>query len=412
MYIKYGQYGLNMFITKVNSNKLEKINILIYSTDMLNRGSLVNLIKKMRIKNCEYTNNFDSLESKILELDSELLFLEIDIFNEKEKELVLTLKNDKSHRNIPLILITSEDDINNISYAKELGFDDYLLKPFNFPTIKELITDLVKKYDKKDTWYILTSIEKLIDDNNLDMALKYINSLEDKLNDFYLKYLKALYFFKKKQYKECIKELKLLLVFRPKYFHAHKLLAETYKITREKDKKLESLENVMLYSPKNPEHNFEIGKAYLENNNNAKAEKHLKYVEKVNPRHDGVHLNLANLYMKKGDMTKAQKYLKRLQKTIHSLSVNELNEIGMSLNQAGNKEEALEYFNRAWDLSKKENKKDSRLLFNLSSVYFEMEKYEKSLFYVNLAIKSKKNFLMAKKLKSRILLKVTLKNNE
>jgi len=210
-----------MFITKVNSGKLDKINVLIYSTDMLNRGSLVNLIKKMRIKNCDYTNNFESIESKILELDSELLFLEIDIFNEKEKEFVLSLKNDKNHRNIPLILITSENDINNASYAKELGFDDQLLKPFNFPGIQELINDLVKKYNKKDTWYLLTSIEKLINDDNLDMAIKYINSLEDKVKDFYLKYLKALYFFKKKRYSECIKELKLLLVFRPKYFHAH-----------------------------------------------------------------------------------------------------------------------------------------------------------------------------------------------
>ena len=401
-----------MFITKVNSNQLSKINILIYSMDMYNRDSLINLIKKAGIKNTQYTNDFDSIESTVNKLNTELLFLEIDIYNHKEIKIIKTLKKDKNNRNIPLVLITTDNDTKNISYAKELGFDEILLKPFNFPMIQEVINELTAKYNKNDTWYILNSIEKLIDDNNLEMAIKYITNLENKINDFYIKYLKALYYFKKKQYKEAIKELKLLLMFKPTCFSAHKLLAKCYDIVNEKKKKLETLEKVLLFSPKNPEHNFEIGKSYLENNNTDKAEKHLKYVENINPRYKGLNNNLANLYIKKGDTQKAKKYLKKLDSDIHTLSVKELNEVGMNLNKSGNKEEALSYFSKAWELSKSEKKENPVLLFNLSSVYFETEKYEKALFYINLALKIKKDFTEAQKLKSRILLKATLKNNE
>ena len=401
-----------MFITKVNSNQLEKVITLVYSTDMFNRESLVNLIKKRGVKNCLYTNNFNLIEAQIKELDIELLFLEIDIYKEEELSIIKTLKADKNYRNIPLILITTDNEIKNISYAKELGFDDILVKPFNFPIIKELMDDLVKKYNKNDNWYILNSIEKLIDDDNLEMAIKYITALENKINDFYIKYLKSLYLFKKKRYEDAIKELKLLLMFKPTCFSAYKLLIKCYDITNNGKKKLEALEKIILFSPKNPNHNFEIGKSYLENNNEAKAEKHLRYVEKINPKHSGLNTSMANLYIKKGDNKKAQKYLKRLSKGIHHLSVKDLNEIGMNLNKAGDKKEALEYFNRAWELSKKEKKENGVLLFNLSSVYFEMEKYDKALFYINLAIKTKNSFTAAIKLKSRILLKATLKNNE
>lgn len=401
-----------MFITKVNSNQLSKINVLVYSIDMYNRDSLINLIKKTGIKNTQYTNDFNSIESSVNKLDIELLFLEIDIYNYKEIEIANTLRKDKNNRNIPLVLITTDNDTKNISYAKELGFDGILIKPFNYPMIKEIINELTEKYNKNDNWYILNSIEKLIDDNNLEMAIKYITSLENKINDFYIKYLKALYFFKKKKYKESIKELKLLLMFKPTCFDSHKLLAKCYDVTNEKKKKLEVLEKVLMFSPKNPEHNFEIGKSYLENNNNDKAEKHLKYVENINPRHKGLSNNLANLYIKKGDTQKAKKYLKKLSSQIHTLSVKELNEIGMNLNKSGEKMEALSYFSKAWELSKQEKKENPVLIFNLSSVYFEMGKYEKALFYVNLALKVKNNFTEAKKLKSRILLKATLKNNE
>jgi tetratricopeptide (TPR) repeat protein len=401
-----------MFITKANSNNLSQINTLIYSMDMYNRDSLINLIKKAGINNCSYVSDFSSIESTIQELEIELLFLEIDIYDVKETKILEILKTDKNHRNIPLILISMDKETQNISYAKELGFDEILLKPFNFPMIKEILTDLTKKYDKRDTWYILNSIEKLIDDGNLEMAIKYIKNLENKINDFYIKYLKALYYFKKENYQESIKELKLLLMFKPTCFSSHKLLAECYDITNEKKKKLEALENVILFSPKNPKHNFEIGKSYLENNNSAKAEKHLKYVEKINPNHKGLNNNLANLYIKKGDTLKAKKYLKKLEMSRHTLSIKELNEIGMNLNKSGNKKEALDFFVKAWEQSKSEKKENPVLLFNLSSVYFELEKYEKALFYINLALKIKVDFIEAKKLKSRILLKATLKNNE
>ena len=412
MYIIRGYLELKMFITKVNSGKLYQINVLIYSLDIYNRDSLINLIKKAGIKNTVYTSDFDTLTEKIEEHQTELLFLEIDIYENKNVKLVKLLKNDKNFRNIPLVLITTDNDTHHISYAKELGFDEVLIKPFNFPMIKEIITELTRKYNKNDNWYILNSIEKLINDNKLEMAYKYITNLENKINDLYIKYLKALYFFKKEKYKEAIKELKLLLMFKPTCFSAQKLLAKCYDITNDKKNKLKALEKVILYSPKNPEHNFEIGKSYLENNNTQKAEKHLKYVENINPKYNGLNTSMTNLYLKKGDIKKAEKYLKRLDNEIHAVSIKDLNEIGMNLSKQGKKEEALSYFKKAWEEAKKTKKENPSLLFNLSSTYFELGKYEKALFYINLALNIKKDFNEAKKLKTKILLKATLKNNE
>ena len=46
-------------------------------------------------------------------------------------DLLVALKNREESKDIPVIMLTGENDITNVSASLELGADDYIVKPFD-----------------------------------------------------------------------------------------------------------------------------------------------------------------------------------------------------------------------------------------------------------------------------------------
>lgn len=402
-----------MFLNKVNGNQIKKLNTLIYSTDLYNRNAIINMIKKFGIQNVNYSNNFGDLEKQLKEDDIELLFLEVDIFLINIQDFLEKLNTHKTFRHIPKILITTDTDYRNHTFSTELGFEEILIKPFNLGAIQQALSNLFERYNKQSTWFILNSIRKLLDDNQLDLAYKFINQIDNKVVDFYLKYLKALYYFKRTDYKKTLQELAILLTFKPSFIEAYKLMAQCYNLMKEQTKELEALEKVIEYSPKNPIHNLKIGKLYLKENNTVKAEKHLKYTESVNPKATNLCTMLANLYIKKGDLIKAERYLKRASRNADTPSTQELNNIALDFKKQKAFDKALHFFKYAQEQSKQEKgREDAAILYNIATLHFEQQDYTKATFFIKEALKQNPSFKEAITLRSRIAIDAALKNNE
>ncbi len=398
-----------MFLSKVNSGKKEQINILLFTLDSYNKSSFVNMVQKIGIKNVLYTNDYNDCETILEKDDIDLFFLEVDIFIASIQESIIKFKNHKTLRNIPLILITSDTDYRTHTFAQEMGFESILIKPFNLELVKTVLQNLFEQYDQSKNWYILNSIKKLIEDNQLEFAEKYIKTLEQKINDYYLKYLKALLYFKRGEYQKAIKDLKLLLIFKTNMIEAHKLAMECYQKLEEDNHFIESLEKTLELSPKNPEHHFEAGKFYLKNENITKAEKHLKYVESMVPKTDGLSSSLGKLYVKKGDLARAERYFARADKSAEQYSAKDLNQIGLDYKKQKAYNQALKYFYQAIEVLNKKGEKSDKVLFNIASVYFEEGDFEKANYFAKQALQQNPSFKEAQMLMHKIVLEATLK---
>jgi len=60
-------------------------------------------------------------------------------------EVCLKMKRDKEASKVPVIMFTARGDNDAVVKAKNVGADDYIVKPFNLPTLVTKINKLVNK---------------------------------------------------------------------------------------------------------------------------------------------------------------------------------------------------------------------------------------------------------------------------
>lgn len=133
--------------------------ILIVDDILVNRELLSELIHSLGHTSLQAENGkaaLDIIESSI----PDLILLDIIMPIMSGFEVLQYLKSDSTLKDIPILLISAVDDMENIVKGIELGADDYLIKPFNFPILKARVrTCLEKKYRRDLEKYYLEQIK-------------------------------------------------------------------------------------------------------------------------------------------------------------------------------------------------------------------------------------------------------------
>jgi two-component system, OmpR family, response regulator len=100
---------------------------------------------------CE--NGQEALE-KLIENSFDLAILDINTPFVSGLEVLKTLRNNYKN-NLPIIVITAYQDINNLKIAFENRADDYLRKPFDLEELKLRIFKLKREYLLQDDEFVL-----------------------------------------------------------------------------------------------------------------------------------------------------------------------------------------------------------------------------------------------------------------
>lgn len=116
-------------------------NVLVVDDSPVIRTHTKKFLDKHGFKNFSAKNGKDALE-KMLKSIPDLILLDIEMPEMNGFELTEHLKQDALYKDIPIIMITSR--INNIhkQKAKELGVNQYLIKPFVHEELLALIQEL------------------------------------------------------------------------------------------------------------------------------------------------------------------------------------------------------------------------------------------------------------------------------
>lgn len=61
-------------------------------------------------------------------------------------DLLVSMRSDAALRSTPFIMITAESKTENVVAAKQAGANNYIVKPFNAPTLKQKIASIFGEF--------------------------------------------------------------------------------------------------------------------------------------------------------------------------------------------------------------------------------------------------------------------------
>ncbi|MCR5187724.1 MAG: response regulator [Treponema sp.] len=96
--------------------------------------------------------NYKQAISTLASKSIDIIFLNMFIAGENSYDFLRKLKDDNNYRNIPIIMISSDDDTDLVVKCIEAGAEDYLVKPLNQTLLRARLANCVARkeaYDKE-----------------------------------------------------------------------------------------------------------------------------------------------------------------------------------------------------------------------------------------------------------------------
>jgi len=122
----------------------EKKKILIIEDDRSLQSALVEIIQQ---EGFETESAFDGEEglAKIRSFGPDLILLDIILPKKDGFDLLSEIKKDEALKNIPVLVLTNLEEVNNIQKALDLGANSYLVKSdFSLKDIVEKVRAILK----------------------------------------------------------------------------------------------------------------------------------------------------------------------------------------------------------------------------------------------------------------------------
>ncbi len=128
---------------------MDKVSILIVDDNKVNLKLLSELLKRQGYGITTADNGMQALEI-LADMPFDLILLDILMPLKNGYQVLEELKSDRRMRHIPVIMITTVDEIESVAKCIEMGADDYLPKPFNRVLLQARIGACLNKKRLRD----------------------------------------------------------------------------------------------------------------------------------------------------------------------------------------------------------------------------------------------------------------------
>jgi DNA-binding response OmpR family regulator len=152
-----------------------KNKILVVDDDPVNRDFFQLMLSKLGFSVQEACDGIEALES-LKSFYPDIILLDNVMPRMSGFELTEKLKGDAKYRNIPIIMFSALDDINDKLAGFEMGIDDYITKPFNFSEVLARIKAVLRNYE------LLAQIA--VRESRLNLAEVLNHDMKRHLSDF------------------------------------------------------------------------------------------------------------------------------------------------------------------------------------------------------------------------------------
>lgn len=157
--------------------------ILVVEDEPLIRDEIVILLEKANYKVNAITD-FNETSRQVLNYNTDLTILDLNLPGENGFQVC---KNLKLKSSMPVLILTSREQLKDELYALKLGADEYLTKPFRKERLLARIENILKRYEGRNN--LLEKSNFLLDKNTYTL---YINGNSSVLPQNQGKLLEAL----------------------------------------------------------------------------------------------------------------------------------------------------------------------------------------------------------------------------
>jgi CheY-like chemotaxis protein len=141
----------------VNESKVvvdDQRKILIVDDDENIRYTLLKYLKREGFTNLVMAENGKIALDKLNDNDFDLVLLDLKMPEMDGIEALRNIKSDDNLRHIPVIMISAEDEIENVTQCIEIGAEGFLSKPFNSKLLRARINASLGKIRLHENDYI------------------------------------------------------------------------------------------------------------------------------------------------------------------------------------------------------------------------------------------------------------------
>lgn len=139
--------------------------ILVVEDEVLIRDELVILLKKAGYRVDKITE-FGNTAQQILDRDTDLILLDLNLPGESGFRICRRIKAKKA---MPILVLTSREQLTDEIRALKLGADEYLTKPFRKERLLARIENILKRYEGRNS--LLKRDDFLLDKNTYTLYI-------------------------------------------------------------------------------------------------------------------------------------------------------------------------------------------------------------------------------------------------
>lgn len=139
--------------------------ILVIEDEVLVRDEIAILLEKAGYQVDKITD-FKETSRQIIKYETDLVILDLNLPGETGFQIC---KNLKAASSVPILILTSREQLRDEVYALKLGADEYLTKPFRSERLLARIENLLKRYEGRNN--LLEKDNFLLDRNTYTLYI-------------------------------------------------------------------------------------------------------------------------------------------------------------------------------------------------------------------------------------------------
>ncbi len=363
------------------------------------RSTIKSFLQKLQVKNIIQVANFEDAKRLLLTSDVKIFVIEWIAEGQNGLDFCRELRKSVRYRDVPIILVTSENYRHDVTIASEVGIDRYLLKPFSLETLSDQIFKVLKSQLSPTNYdSVLQDAAKALHGGHVAIA-----------EEFYLKARQlnpsggrpglglARIALARADHKKAIQYLRQTIEANPNFIEAHRLLMDIYLEIGSHDGYYKQATLLNELSPENPIYLVALAEKALDLKDFAAAETYYKRSVLLSPSMGAAHRGLGDIAFSREEYDRAEKHYKKAL-DLEPKNISCLNSLGLTFVKIGRFKEGMSKYMAALSISPE----NPKVLFNLGHAWEKQENYQKAEIYYQHALKGDAAFQKAQKGLERI----------
>ncbi|NCC42154.1 MAG: response regulator transcription factor [Clostridia bacterium] len=139
--------------------------IVIVEDELFMREELAEMLRRTDYEVIE-VNAFEQIVAQLIECSPDLILLDLNLPNVSGFQVCRELKQKSS---IPVLVLTSRDQMKDELHALELGADEYLTKPCRKERLLARISNILKRYEGRT--HLIEGVDFLLDRQTYNLSI-------------------------------------------------------------------------------------------------------------------------------------------------------------------------------------------------------------------------------------------------